>query len=112
MGRVAWGRGERGSAAGEWRPDRGSRFLESSPSVLSSLTVRAARRSVALACVTSAVAACALPPDDVHLAPLYSHHRLAGGGGTHEALGGIVEVRHEEATAKRPEASEVAVRPL
>ncbi|HKE01763.1 MAG TPA: hypothetical protein VKE69_12180, partial [Planctomycetota bacterium] len=58
-----------------------------------------------------AAAGCALPPDDVHLAPLYSYHRLAAGGWSHEALGGIFEVRGEETPGADP-AREVAVRPL
>jgi hypothetical protein len=49
---------------------------------------------------------CAFPPADLHLAPLYSHHRLAAGGSDHEGLGGLVEVRSE------PGSTEVALRPL
>lgn len=55
--------------------------------------------------------ACALPPSDVHLAPLYSHHSLAVGGSTNELFGGIVEARAER-RGYEPPASIVAVRPL
>ncbi len=89
------------------------------------MTRGSTRRRLALALCFGALPACAIPPSDVHLAPLYSHHRLAAGGYSHEALGGIFEVRREDhaRTALGPTggfgpgteglpAYEVAVRPL
>src|SRR5262245_46972124 len=60
--------------------------------LLSSLSSRPPLAAVVL---LGGTAGCAIPPDDVHLAPLYSHHRLAAGGYSHEALGGLFEVRKE-----------------
>lgn len=83
---------------------------------------------MAIACAALLLPSCAIPPDDVHLAPLYSHHRLAAGGSSHEALGGIFEWRREDrarvplgstggygdldADISRPPVVEWAVRPL
>jgi hypothetical protein len=59
----------------------------------------------------SLTAGCAFPPLDVHLAPLYSRHALAAGGTTHEILGGIVEIRHDEPMTATP-STVTAVHPL
>src|SRR5262245_60165648 len=78
----------------------------SGASTLPGLSIRPA---ALLGVLALGAAGCAFPPDDVHLAPLYSHHWLAAGGHVHEGLGGLVEVRKEEGPAP---ATEVAVRPL
>jgi hypothetical protein len=69
------------------------------------------RRLITIA-VAAHPASCALPPSDVHLAPLYSYHRTAGGGSAHEALGGILEYRSEEPRTGERRATEYAIHPL
>ncbi|MFN0206453.1 MAG: hypothetical protein ACKVS6_09115 [Planctomycetota bacterium] len=53
-----------------------------------------------------------MPPADLHLAPLYSYHQIAGGGYAHEALGGIVEYRREEPRSGTTSAREFGIHPL
>lgn len=67
--------------------------------------------ALAAAAITN-FASCAFPPRDVHLAPLYSYHQTGGGGGAHEILGGIIDIRTEKPRDGSHEASEVAVHPL
>lgn len=67
---------------------------------------------MAAGCGIAILTACALPPRDIHLAPIYSFHQTAGGGTAHEALGGIIDVRHEANRSEDTEAAEFALHPL
>ncbi|HET6204814.1 MAG TPA: hypothetical protein VFI25_18655 [Planctomycetota bacterium] len=63
-------------------------------------------RSHALLPCIAALASCALPPREIHLAPLFSLHRTAGGGREVEALAGILRWKTDD------EGTEVAARPV
>ncbi len=56
--------------------------------------------------LTACLPACALPPREIHLAPLVSVHRTAGGGREVEALAGILRWKEDA------EGTEAAVRPV
>src|SRR5262245_42110592 len=56
--------------------------------------------------LTACLPACALPPREVHLAPLFSVHRTAGGGREVEALAGILRWKEDA------EGTEIAARPV
>jgi hypothetical protein len=68
-------------------------FLQSNAN---DLVPTASRHGTIALLALAALPACAIPPNEVHFAPLYSYHSLGSGGYTNEMVGGLLEYRHDE----------------